>query len=372
MPHKPLCVVPFIEAFGSGTGGFRNCCSTAPAINSEPGQQFQQWWISQPMQDFRAKFYAQQLPPECYKCDIEERMSGQSMRLAINATHDAPTVEVTWPSRWNVIFGNLCNLSCWSCNEHYSSVIETHKRRLEILPLGFQSPQDKFLHDWPGLRDNILESYQHHDIVTITLLGGEPLFNPVVLEFLQLLIDQGLCHRTNLEFHTNGTKFNHKIQALMDQHQWNHMFVFVSLDAVGKKAEWLRYGCDWNQIQQNLQHIRQQAEYVEVHCILSILNILDLPELKKFCESQQIRLQITLLSDPWYMDMRCWDAGTEPFAQLLAHDASHDVVYYQGLVGQTPRSGARQALVDYIKQFDHVRRPLVEFDPVLSNMLFVS
>lgn len=366
-----ICAVPFIEAFADPRGGWRNCCVAAPQIISTPGSTFENWWQGPAMQDFRNKFGADALPTECAGCSIQEKSQGSSFRTAVNKTVDITNLSVKWPSRWNIIFGNVCNLACWTCSEHGSSVIESHKRKLNLLPKNFQSPEDRFEQEWPDLGQNILKSYQHHDVVTLTILGGEPLYNHKVSEFLEYLKDNNLSTRTKLEFHTNATKFNSRIKNLLSLDSWKYICIFLSLDAVGPKAEWLRYGCRWGDIVDNVTQLRQLANYTEVHCTLSLLNIMDLESLQEFCDSQSIPLKVSPISEPSNMTLQYWDGPKDTLLSQVNLDHPVFKEFYQ-LLGSAPVSGTQQELVQYISRFDTIRRPLKEFDPYLARVLGIS
>ena len=130
MPNnKPFCVVPFVEAFSGDGSAFRNCCATNPSIASLPGQNFQQWWQDPRLLEFRHQMLSNRWPTECESCQIQEANSGASMRTAINQAVGIDKNFGRWPSRWNLKFGNVCNLSCWTCNENFSSVIAQHKKK---------------------------------------------------------------------------------------------------------------------------------------------------------------------------------------------------------------------------------------------------
>ena len=141
---NPLCAVPFVECFSDSNGGYRNCCLADPQIKSGRNVPVQQWWSDPKLADFRDRMFNPTLPKDCWRCEIQEQQHQESFRLAINKTIDWHTVDTSWPSRWNVIFGNTCNLACWSCSENSSSVIENQKKNLGKLPLDWISPNDRF------------------------------------------------------------------------------------------------------------------------------------------------------------------------------------------------------------------------------------
>ena len=365
------CAVPFVTGFNRAAGGFRNCCMTDPPVESQPNQTWQDWWNGQQLSDFRQRLTKDTLPDDCRACQLQETLHHSSFRTAVNQTVDLHRLEPQHPRNWNVIFGNVCNLACWTCNENGSSVIESHKRRLNILPKTFESPQARFDRSWPDLETNIMASYDHHDTVGLTILGGEPLYNVTVLGFLESLIQRDLAKRTRLEFHTNATQINPRVEKVMSKGQWQYVSIFLSLDAVGPKAEWLRYGCQWSKIEHNIPVFRSLCDHIEVQCTVSILNVRDLPSLKTFCAGYDLPLVTHALARPEYMCLANWDQ--DPASLVSVDDlAAAGFSHYFAEIGQRSSPGTRDQLVDYIRGYDAIRSPLVDHDPVLANILGMS
>ena len=361
---KPFCSAPFIEGFSGLTSLFRNCCVADPQIQSLPDQTFVQWWSDSRLEKFRQSMYTTEWPKECYRCQVEENETGRSFRTALNSSTVGESFG-KWPSRWNLKFGNVCNLACWTCNEHSSSVIAQNKRVIGILPENFVDPEEQFQSQWKSLKNDILTSYEYHKVVTLTLLGGEPLYNSTVISFLQELKDSGLADRTRLEFHTNATKVN---KILFEKGLWNYVCIFVSLDAVGIKAEWLRYGCKWSVIESNIEFLQSAADYFEIQCVLSVLNLNDLPALKKFCLEKNTPLNITLVTTPECMSIEKWSGNPDIIADQ-EYLADNGCIGYYELLGSKMIPGTQEELQTYIKQFDKIRRNLQDFDPKLAHAL---
>ena len=365
---KPFCTVPFAEGFSASRNTFRDCCSTDPQITSVPGQSFAQWQQDPRLSQFRQKMYTNQWPEECHRCRTQEEHSGSSFRTAVNAAVDIDKNFGVWPSRWNLIFDNTCNLACWTCDEYSSSTIAQHKKTINILPADFVDPAETFETHWEELKQDVLKSYDYHDQVTLTLLGGEPLYNKIVSEFLNHLDQLGLAARTRLEFHTNATKVNKK---LLSHNKWNYVCIFLSLDAVGKKAEWLRHGCRWDDIVSNIDFFKSVGNYVEVHCTLSILNINDLPELDAFCKSVGLLLRISLLADPKFMSILKW-AGDRDLITTPGYLSQHGFAYYYNLIGTQSDPESQSKLKKYIGQFDAIRKPLRDYDSRLFSAIEIE
>lgn len=347
---KPFCAMPFVRAFVMADGKYRNCCAVDPEIVSDTVD-FAQWWNhDQKFLKFKEDLLQDQFPVECQNCAIQER-TGSSMRTNINQLN--PTVNPIYPKEWSIHFGNACNLACWTCNENFSSTIAVHKERAKILPLDFKRPNVLFKNQWPQLRASILESYSHHDEVTVSILGGEPAYNNTVFEFLEDLLNQGLAQRTRLEITTNGTYHDRIFNAFRTKNTWKYLQVFVSVDAIGNRAEWIRYGSNWQEVTASVDHYIAHADYVEIHTTLSVLNIQDLPDVVAYVHAKGVKHTIIPLVQPSYMSLMSWDGP----------DLKLDRARFQGLesyldlVGESPVMGSYQTLTDYIQSFDGIRQP---------------
>ncbi len=358
----PFCKVPFLVGFTtSDQERYRDCCSKHPTIVSDQGQPFEQWWRSDKLNAFRQQLLdSDQWPSACWRCKVSEQQQGTSFRTAVNQW---PQTDYDHPAGWNIMFGNICNLGCWSCSEKSSSVIFQHKKKAGLIQ-GNDLTEQKFQNNWPQLKSQVLQSYEHHDTVTLTLLGGEPLYNKTVIAFLSQLVDLGLASRTRLEFHTNATQFPHKIFPSAHNNTWQYVSAFVSLDAVGPYAEWLRYGCSWPKVDAVVNSLIKACDHTEIHCTLTVLNINQLTALQKYANSKQLKLNISPADDPEFMALRHWDQHSD---QLMVDVSDTQWQTFHQLIGCDARPGMSEQLRAYIKSFDQVRKPLHIFDAELAG-----
>jgi organic radical activating enzyme len=368
--RKPLCTVPFTKLFVLTDGTYRDCCASFPETLSRPGESVVDWWNSDQLAGIRKSMWSTEFPLACQNCEAQEHIHNSSFRLSASKEIDTLAEHYKTPDTWHIMFGNKCNLACWICDEKSSSLIAHHKQRIDILPVNFVNPNDEFTRKWPDLKANILDSYNHHDTVRICILGGEPIYNKDVIEFLEYLIAQGLSNRTILEFTTNGTILGKTLLKLFDRSQWKYICIFVSVDAIGPVAEWIRYGSNWSAIADNIMHYRDTVNYVEIQTTLSILNLMALPDVVDFCKAHDLAQTISMLSDPEFMDIRKWDGNIsainqQPFVDRNLHS-------YIDLIGSNKQPGMSDRLTAYIQQFSLVRRPLVDFDPALASFLGVQ
>jgi sulfatase maturation enzyme AslB (radical SAM superfamily) len=184
-------------------------------------------------------------------------------------------------------------------------------------------------------------------------LGGEPSYNEFVLKFLNLLDDKKLSHRTKLEITTNATAST-KFNKVIANTNWQHISVMISIDAIGEKAEWLRYGCKWDQVDNNINFYTKTANYVELHFTLHMLNIDDLLEVYDYSQSKNIPMIINYLQTPNFLSLKHWDG---PELNLIKKNyKSRGLVEYLHTIGSDPIQGSFEQLKNYIKKFSDTRK----------------
>jgi MoaA/NifB/PqqE/SkfB family radical SAM enzyme len=127
----------------------------------------------------------------------------------------------------------------------------------------------------------------------------------------------------------------------------------MSVDAVGDRAEWIRYGSCWEDVNASVDYYIKHANYVELHCTLSVLNIRDLPDVVDYADSKNIKVVVMPLQQPSYMSLMSWDG--DDFELDLAR--YQNLQQYVELIGKNPIVGSAQQLKDYVAQFATIRKP---------------
>lgn len=168
-------------------------------------------------------------------------------------SHEARELEVS--------LGNTCDLMCVYCNSSFSSLIEKEDRQYgEPEPIK-QNPieenADLVSAFWDWLETDAIKS-----LVNIHLIGGETLFHPYVHTFFEKLDSAYRKNNpgqllninvfTNLNNSTSVKKFLATIKPL---HPKLRVKVLFSCEAVGPRAEYIRYGLDWNRAVGNVRQV---------------------------------------------------------------------------------------------------------------------
>ena len=210
------------------------------------------------------------------------------------------------PTYVEVDFDTTCNFKCAYCSPLYSTtwMQEIKQHGPYILDgVGFNDISD--LSKGKGLP--ILQSEENPYIEafwkwwpdavksmhTFRITGGEPLLSKNTFKVLDFLIENPQPH---LEFSLNSNlgsppevieKFLEKLEIIEQKKAVKQIHVFTSCEAHGKKAEYIRFGLDYDYWLKNVHKILQRIETSRV-TIMSTYNVLSitsfLPFLKDMLE----------------------------------------------------------------------------------------
>jgi sulfatase maturation enzyme AslB (radical SAM superfamily) len=161
----------------------------------------------------------------------------------------------------------------------------------------------------------------HLDYVEqIYFAGGEPLMMEEHYRILDELERRGRFD-VRLIYNTNYTQTKLKDREVFDYwRRFQSVAVGASLDAQGPRAEYIRKGTDWAQVERNRRTMLEQCPNVDFYIspTLSILNADHLPDFhRSWTEQGLIRAQdlnVNILQDPAYLRI---DIATPEYKQQL-------------------------------------------------------
>jgi sulfatase maturation enzyme AslB (radical SAM superfamily) len=201
----------------------------------------------------------------------------------------------------DIRFSNLCNLKCRGCSPTLSSSWYDDHQALH----DYKSDQPKVKsvavnspNFWSDLKNSI------HTAEEIYFGGGEPLITKEHYEVLRLLVslkryDIRLSYNTNLVQLSYG---NVDLAEIWSRFQT--VSLGISIDDMGKRAEYFRHGSKWDIIEKNMFKLRDNYSnlILYVNCTVNIMNVFYLPELYDYLFTNKIiqggGMNINLLLDP--------------------------------------------------------------------------
>jgi len=228
------------------------------------------------LRSIKRDFVEGRVPPSCVACHRKEKLGIKStrktaLRYVDYIDKDNFTVDTeTKVKRLEIRTTNLCNFKCRMCSEHNSSEIAKEKNC--STPVHYA--RDRVIDE---LNEISLESLE-----VLCLTGGEPMLIKEYYNFLDNIIDKGYNQKITVEIFTNCSVVN---PLLMDRLKKFKTISFVmSIDGVGKTAEYQRKGTDWNIVEQNIYKFVVMPKPFELYfnTAISPYVLLDAASLAKF------------------------------------------------------------------------------------------
>lgn len=171
---------------------------------------------------------------------------------------------------------NLCNLTCRTCGPSFSSALAAQARRTPEMDYDGPVMHGVDLDGRLGYMDQIMSQLDHVDEVYFA--GGEPLLMDAHLEVLSSLASKGRTD-VRVRYSTNMTMADRG--GIMDLwKRFKNIRVVASIDSWGDRAEYIRPGCDWGQVESNMIAVRTHAPNVSltINTVISVFNFLTMRE----------------------------------------------------------------------------------------------
>ena len=308
---KTFCIYPWIHLHAYPTGEAYPCCHaemTYPVGNTR-FKTLEAIYRDAPMRELRKDMLNERPNPACGRCYEQEEAGFFSGRRSANKHHGHHIKRIDddkfQMSYWDIRFSNLCNLSCRSCGHIFSSSWYQDQAKLAG---GDWKDRNRVLNYAGRTETDMWEQLiPHLDYVEqIYFAGGEPLMMTEHYNILDELERRGRFD-VRLIYNTNFTHVKLKDRTVFDYwKRFKSVAVGASLDAMGARAEYIRKGTEWDQVERNRVQMLETCPNVDFYIspTLSILNAMHLTDfhydwvLKGFIRPQD--LNINILQDPSY------------------------------------------------------------------------
>jgi len=308
----------------SPVGGFRPCCEFDERYSVRTS--VKEYKSSIVYNEILEAEKNNKFHPGCKYCEYKEKVGAESKRT--RELKNFEKIKTEKIALLDLRLGNKCNMACVSCNPKNSSKIYQEMEEfvkedsvtaddlisklpvqyitsyhaikdLEKISAGFGKPLDV---SNPYSEEEILYLIDNLDEnARVYFTGGEPSVVKGVQKYLDKLIELGLHKTIKLEFNSNFLAWNEKFLDKIAM--FENGLMMVSIDDVGPRAEYIRYGTDWNKVQFNLLKFIKKAPQWEVKVVptVSLLNILTLNQVIGWAESLNIEINLSnvLAGPPW-------------------------------------------------------------------------
>ena len=320
-----ICILPWISVETSPVGTARPCCLAKDEITyfDEQGYEhkydlkrhtLEEIYHSRYMQVLRRDFLYGNKPTTCQRCWDEEAAGRTSKRInsrvRLKDYVDAIDFNDLDPDNlWfiDLKLGNICNLKCRICGSWSSS--KWAKEEIDYVP-GLENRKEhlayKFLQDgaWPRENPQFWDNLKTllPNIKYFEFTGGEPFLIEQHFDLLRYAVETGDSQHIEIHYNTNGTVLPESSDLWQ---QFKHVEVAFSIDNIGARFEYERYGASWTEVEHNLRQFTElrSVKFSTQLCLtVNIQNVYYLPEICEWIHDQTFdHIYFNMLHDPWHM-----------------------------------------------------------------------
>lgn len=283
---KHICVLPWISIDRNRTRSSDEISLTPCCLyeSKQSHTDIEEYWNSNEIVNLRTEFLEGKMPDGCRLCWENESKGFESLRQSVNKGRLQTYKSRLWqtklkqkPAQVKYTAGTQCNLACRMCLPTFSTKV---KKVWEIVDRTANTEVDDLLDN----ADYILANRQSVDYVDIT--GGEPFFHKNVKELLHELIRTGDNKHITLHIVTNATRIDQHTVNLLKQ--FKNVVLSISMDGVGRVQEYIRPGCSWETLENNINLLKQNNFSLQVVSTISVLNIIHLEDLETWCKDNDM------------------------------------------------------------------------------------
>ena len=305
--NNKFCPLPWLGAMVLPQGTFKSCCIQELGNTAALDSNLENFTIDEIRQseywnNVRKDLIHGTEHPSCNNCWNLERNNLKSIRnirnneflyymkdvmenLEIDVNGELTDNTIY---HWDVRQTNLCNMKCVSCGPEYSSLINAEhnlENRLNIKSVIDANDTSK---------QDIFEQVDMHieKVNSFYFAGGEPIISDLHWKILDRLIETNNT-TVRLSYNTNLLKLSYKGKNAIDYwKQFENVNISASIDSVGTRAEYVRFGTVWSVIDSNMKQINQELPTASgVSITTSILTIGGLDETIRWAKQFQYDIE---------------------------------------------------------------------------------
>jgi len=321
-----ICMLPWISVETSPMGTTRPCCLAHEEIADEQGRIYdlnqtdlETVYHSKYMQELRQQFRRGGKPKTCNRCWDEEAAGRDSKRIHTRVRLKELYAQVDWTNDdpdqlWfvDLKLGNICNLKCRICGSWSSS--KWAEEEMAYLPAEVDKKSHiaytwlrqgawprKTTTFWDNLRD-LLPKIRYFEFT-----GGEPWLIQEHWDLLKFAIEKDYSKNIDIHYNTNATQRpeNWTIWA-----QFGRVDIAFSIDNVGDRFEYERYGARWDLANEIVDHVHGARTYspnitTQLCFTINIQNVYYLDELLAWADTKSFgSIYFNMLHSPSDMNIQ--------------------------------------------------------------------
>ena len=315
-------MLPWISIEASPMGTARPCCLAREEIPNIDLRKdtLEDAYKSEYMQTLRQQFRAGEQPATCKLCWDEEAAGRDSKRIYSRVRLKELYTQVDWANDtpdqlWfiDLKLGNICNLKCRICGSWSSS--KWAAEEMDYLPKEVNKKshiaytwlkQGKWPEESPAFWENLKTLLPHIKYFEFT--GGEPWLIKEHWELLQYAAENGYSENIDIHYNTNATQLPDTPFVWAN---FGRVDIAVSIDNVGKRFEYERYGADWDKASEVVDYIHELKEHsmpnitTQLCFTINIQNVYYLDELLNWADTKPFgSIYFNMLHSPDHMSVQ--------------------------------------------------------------------
>ena len=284
-----FCMLPWMHLHAFPDGRAYPCCFALDkySVGDLNKNSMEEVFNGKDMREMRLNMLSNKPSRQCGKCYDQEKSGFFSLRLSSNKHfgHNIGMIDNTQADGtadfiikyWDIRFSNLCNFACRSCGTWFSSNwYEDHKKltgkppdHAKIMRVG-RTADD--------IWNQMLTQFDH--VEQFYFAGGEPLIMEEHYKILKEL-DRRKMYHVRLIYNTNFSKLTFKDMDVLELwNKFDSVSVGASLDAMGPRAEYMRKGTVWADIEANRKRMQELCPQVDFYIsatvgLINALHVVD-------------------------------------------------------------------------------------------------
>lgn len=286
---KVFCMAPWVHLHTSPVGNAFSCCIAKNFFGSSINTSLEDLVNSDHMKSMRVDMLAGKEVPTCSSCYQHEQQGIPSFRAQFKERFEKDFDEVIGNTKsdghidnfkmkyFDIRFNNICNFKCRTCNSNFSSQWEQEdlKRKVEYAQVLPKNNNPKFIKEILDQVPNMEYAY---------FAGGESLITEEHYLLLEEMIRLGKTDIA-LFYNSNVSNLKFKNKDIIDL--WSKfkkpVEVSASIDHYGKRAEYIRHGTDWDEVESNLFKLKKVPNVkLSMNTVVSIFNYVTLADFYQY------------------------------------------------------------------------------------------
>jgi organic radical activating enzyme len=241
-------------------------------------------------------------PDICSVCWNKEKLGLTSYRQVYNNDikyQDLIDIDNPELKYIDIKFDNNCNLQCSYCDIGSSNQFERARKYFDRHNISYPNNLIATENYYSDEKEQSIKQIAH-SLKILKVTGGEPLLSKQFVRTVDYLIEQGFAKNIDLKITTNATVFNREFLNKLSE--FKQVRITISVDAVGKLYDYIRWPYNFNMFQQRIDELFEYIlanDYahnkkfkVNFAAVLNIYNVLNIVEAVTWFHSLPTRYNI--------------------------------------------------------------------------------